>query len=154
MLFWLQKDIKERQKAQQAVKSCVREKRIQSARSRQYYDEYQIRMRSRMLKKRTREEQVCITVLQSPTSSQLSLTDTINLVNFFTKKVEIARFNISYHNQSLMGWGPVIFQIFKRLFQEGLSIQKERIRELRKYAREQRETRAEKQHQELSSLEN
>lgn len=31
---------------------------MQSARSRHYYDDYQVRMRSKMLKRRTREEMV------------------------------------------------------------------------------------------------
>ena len=33
---------------------------MQSARSRQYYDEYQVRMRSKMMKRRTREEMVSV----------------------------------------------------------------------------------------------
>ena len=45
-------------------------------------------------------------------------------------------------------------QVFKKLFRDGLDIQKERIRELRRYAREQRQRRAEKHHTDLVSLEN
>lgn len=95
------REAKERQRAQQSVKACVREKRQQSARARKYYDEYQVLMRSKMLRKRTQEE-----------------------------------------------------LIFKKLFRESLDIQKERIRDLRRYAREQRSVRAEKQQNELESLEN
>ena len=54
----LQKDLKERQENQQLVKSSLRDKRMQSARSRRYYEDFQVRMRSKMLRKRTREETV------------------------------------------------------------------------------------------------
>ena len=47
-----------------------------------------------------------------------------------------------------------LFQVFKRLFRDGLDIQKERIRELRTYAKEQRQERARRQQQQLDSLEN
>lgn len=43
---------------ERAVKTKLREKRQVSARARKYYDEYQLRMRARMLKRRTKEEQV------------------------------------------------------------------------------------------------
>ena len=45
-------------------------------------------------------------------------------------------------------------QIFKRLFEDGLEIQKQRIRELREYAKEKRETLAQRQQNEIESLEN
>ncbi len=54
-----QRELKERQHQAQHVKSKVRDQRQQSARSRRYYDDYQVRMRSKMLKKRTKEELVC-----------------------------------------------------------------------------------------------
>ena len=47
-----------------------------------------------------------------------------------------------------------LWQVFKRLFNDGLDIQKERIHELRKYAEEQREQRTRRQQEELESLEN
>ena len=40
------------------MRAKLREKRQVSARARRYYDEYELRMRARMLKRRTREEQV------------------------------------------------------------------------------------------------
>ncbi|ELU06850.1 hypothetical protein CAPTEDRAFT_228536 [Capitella teleta] len=95
------KEVEERRKQQQSVKASIREKRQASARSRKYYDEFQVRMRSKMLKKRNREE-----------------------------------------------------MLFKKLFEEGLDIQKDRIRELRKYAKDQREKRSEIQGNDLASLEN
>lgn len=91
----------ERQQQQRTVKSKLREKRQISARARRYYDEYEVRMRARMLKRRTREE-----------------------------------------------------QIFKKLFDDGLDIQKQRIRELREYAKEKREALAQRQQNEIESLEN
>ena len=48
----------------------------------------------------------------------------------------------------------VLLQVFKRLFNDGLDIQRERIRELRKYAKEQRQERTRRQQQELEALEN
>ena len=48
----------------------------------------------------------------------------------------------------------VEWQVFKRLFNDGLDIQKERIQELRKYAQEQRQQRTRRQQQELEALEN
>jgi len=48
-----QKECKARQQLEVAARSKVREQRLQSARVRRYYDEYQVRQRSRMLKKRT-----------------------------------------------------------------------------------------------------
>lgn len=53
-----QREKQERQQQQRTVKSKLREKRQISARARRYYDEYEVRMRARMLKRRTREEQV------------------------------------------------------------------------------------------------
>ena len=53
-----QKDLKERQTQQQNVRTQLHDRRMQSARARQYYDDYQVRMRSKMLKKRTKEELV------------------------------------------------------------------------------------------------
>jgi len=47
-----------------------------------------------------------------------------------------------------------VIQIFKQLFNEGLDIQKQRIREMRKYAREQREAKAKKNADQVESIEN
>ncbi|KAL4227155.1 Centrosomal protein of 95 kDa [Mactra antiquata] len=95
------KEIKDRQASAITSRNKIHERRMQSARSRHYYDEYQVRMRSKMLKRRTREEMV-----------------------------------------------------FKKLFKDGLEIQKERIKELRKYAKEQRESQAKAQRNEIESMEN
>ncbi|XP_078340218.1 centrosomal protein of 95 kDa-like [Crassostrea virginica] len=95
------KEIKERQKQTVAAKNLIQEKRAQSVRSRKYYDDYQVRMRSKMLKRRTREE-----------------------------------------------------MIFRKLFKDGLDIQKDRVRELKKYAKEQRDSQASTQRNEIESMEN
>ncbi|XP_021350941.1 centrosomal protein of 95 kDa-like [Mizuhopecten yessoensis] len=95
------KEIKERQTQGVAAKNRIHEKRTQSAKTRQYYDEYQVRMRSKMLKRRTKEEMV-----------------------------------------------------FKKLFKDGLDIQKDRVKELRKYAKEQRDSQSKVQRNEVESLEN
>ena len=47
-----------------------------------------------------------------------------------------------------------VWQVFKNLFKDGLTIQKERIREVRRYAKEQREKQAKKRQDEIDSLEN
>lgn len=44
-------------------------------------------------------------------------------------------------------------QLFKRLFAEGLKVQKERMQSLRSYAREQRENRAKQQERDVQALE-
>ena len=45
-------------------------------------------------------------------------------------------------------------QLFKKLFKQGLDIQKERVRELMKYTADKREERTKKQQEELQALEN
>ncbi|XP_006816335.1 centrosomal protein of 95 kDa-like [Saccoglossus kowalevskii] len=95
------RDIRDRATQQQLVKTRVRENRQATARARRYYEDFQLRMRSKMLKRRTKEE-----------------------------------------------------QIFKKVFEDGLDIQKNRIKELRKYAREKREALARRQQDEIDSLEN
>lgn len=95
------KDAKQKAHEQRQVKNKLRERRLASARARRYYDDYQLRMRSRQLKRKTKEE-----------------------------------------------------KIFKKLFEDALEIQKERIRELRNYAREQRAQEAQRKQNELESIDN
>jgi hypothetical protein len=45
-----------------------------------------------------------------------------------------------------------ILQIFRKLFKDGLEIQKDRIKDLRKYAKEQRDKQTTKQRNEVESL--
>ena len=61
-LYILQKEIKDRNATAISTRNRLHERRMQSARSRHYYDEYQVRMRSKMLKRRTKEEMVSIYV--------------------------------------------------------------------------------------------
>ncbi|XP_077980489.1 centrosomal protein of 95 kDa-like [Glandiceps talaboti] len=95
------RDMREKTAQQQLVKTRIRENRLATARARRYYEEFQQRMRAKMLKRRTKEE-----------------------------------------------------QIFKKLFEDGLDIQKGRIKELRSYAKEKREALAKRQQDEIDSLEN
>lgn len=95
------RDLNDQKRQQAVMKNKVHEKRVQSARARRYYNDYQVRTRAKMLKRRSREE-----------------------------------------------------MIFKNLFKDGLAIQKDRIRELRRYAREQRDKQAKKRQDEIDSLEN
>ena len=48
----------------------------------------------------------------------------------------------------------VDLQIFKNLFEDGLEIQKARLRDLREYAKEKRAEQAQRQKSEIESLEN
>ncbi|ESP03773.1 hypothetical protein LOTGIDRAFT_110058, partial [Lottia gigantea] len=95
------REAKEQKKQQIQFKNKIHEKRQQSARARKYYNEYSVRARSKLLRRRTKEE-----------------------------------------------------MIFKKLFQDGLSIQKERIQDIRQYAREQRNRQAKLRQDELDSMEN
>lgn len=54
------RDAKERALGEQEAVIKIKERRQQSARVRRYYRDYQLQMRARMLKKRTREEKVSI----------------------------------------------------------------------------------------------
>ena len=47
-----------------------------------------------------------------------------------------------------------VSQLFKKLFQDSLEIQKERLHELRKYAREHRDSEARVQRDQIESMEN
>jgi centrosomal protein CEP95 len=47
-----------------------------------------------------------------------------------------------------------VLQIFRKLFKDGLDIQKDRVREMKKYAKEQRDTEASTQRNEIESMEN
>ncbi|XP_059167275.1 uncharacterized protein LOC131949406 isoform X2 [Physella acuta] len=52
------REIREQKKLQAQMKNSIHEKRIQSARARRYYNEYQVRARAKQLKRRTKEEVV------------------------------------------------------------------------------------------------
>ncbi|XP_065826106.1 centrosomal protein of 95 kDa-like isoform X2 [Oscarella lobularis] len=92
---------KEREFQLRYVKSQLKDKRQSVIRAKQYYEKYVERMRSRQMKRKTREE-----------------------------------------------------QIFKNLFEDGLEIQKARLRDLREYAKEKRAEQAQRQKSEIESLEN
>ena len=85
----------------QLMKSQLREQRTAQAKSKQYYREYELRMKSRLQKKRTREEVA-----------------------------------------------------FQKIFEDALDIQKERVRELKHFAREQQAVQMQTQKDSLQSLEN
>ena len=66
--FSCQREQKEKAQEERQVKSKLRERRLASARARRYYDDYQLRMRARMLKRRTKEEKVFGFLTVYPTS--------------------------------------------------------------------------------------
>ena len=84
-----------------ALKSTIHTRRQTAARARRYYHDYELRMKAKMQKRRTREE-----------------------------------------------------QIFRRTFEEGLELQRERIRELKRYAKEKKEEHAKKHQDQLESMDN
>ena len=53
-----QMEMREEKQQQVAMRNKVHERRVQSARARKYYDEYQVRARAKQLGRRTREEAV------------------------------------------------------------------------------------------------
>ncbi|RUS75234.1 hypothetical protein EGW08_016999, partial [Elysia chlorotica] len=95
------RDVKDQKQQQISTRNKMHEKRIQSARARRYYNEYQVRARSKQLKRRTKEEMV-----------------------------------------------------FRDLFKEALSIQKERIKDVRQYASDHRKRQESRRQDEIDSLEN
>lgn len=95
------REIKEQKQFQAQLKNKAHEQKIQSARARNYYNEYQVRARGKQLKRRTKEEMV-----------------------------------------------------FRDLFKEALDIQKERIKDIRKYASDQRKRQESRRQNEIDSMEN
>ena len=83
------------------MKSSIRAKRQAAARVKRYYRDYDLQLKAKLQRRRTREE-----------------------------------------------------QIFKRTFEEGLELQRERIRELKKYAKERQEVHAKIHKDQLESMEN
>ncbi|XP_064006652.1 centrosomal protein of 95 kDa isoform X2 [Pogoniulus pusillus] len=94
-------ELKQRIRRQKWAQKKLREKRQQAARARQYYQDYRLQLRAKMLRARTREE-----------------------------------------------------RIFKNLFEEGLEIQKQRLKDLRAYAQEKRAEQRREHQNELESMEN
>ena len=83
------------------MKSGIRAKRQAAARARRYFIDYELSLKAKLQRRRTREE-----------------------------------------------------QIFRRTFEEGLELQRERIRELKKYAKEKQEEHAKRHQDQLESMEN
>ena len=81
--------------------SNIRAKRQATARAKRYYRDYELQLKAKLQRRRTREE-----------------------------------------------------QIFKRTFEEGLDLQRERIRELKRYAKERQEEHAKIHQDQLESMEN
>uniref|UniRef100_H2XX99 DUF5745 domain-containing protein n=1 Tax=Ciona intestinalis TaxID=7719 RepID=H2XX99_CIOIN len=95
------REARERLAGRREAMQKQRDRKNQTARVRRYYRDYQLQMKARMLKRRTREE-----------------------------------------------------NLFKNLFEEGLQIQRNRLREIRTYARDKRDEQQKRQKNEIASLEN
>lgn len=76
------KQLKDKENADIENKCKQRETRVQSARVKQYYDEYATRMRSSMLKNKTKEEQVECPLLVAVHIMDESLILTVNFNKF------------------------------------------------------------------------
>ncbi|BFZ17567.1 hypothetical protein BsWGS_20607 [Bradybaena similaris] len=94
-------ELREQKQQQVKMRNKTHEKRIQSARARRFYNEYQVRARAKVLKRRTKEEMV-----------------------------------------------------FRELFKDALNIQRERVKDIRKYASDQRRRQEQQRQNEIDSLEN
>ena len=94
-------DLKRKQNVENALKYKAREQRFQSVKVKNYFEEFRLQQRAKMLKKLTKEE-----------------------------------------------------VLFKQLFNESLKIQKERVREMKKYAKEQRDIKTKQQLNQIESIEN
>ncbi|KAL5473875.1 hypothetical protein EMCRGX_G028439 [Ephydatia muelleri] len=92
---------RELKQEQQAVRSSVHNQRLAAARARRYYSEYELRLKAKLQKRRTKEEQV-----------------------------------------------------FRQAFEEVLELQKERVREVKKYAREKQKEKTQSCNQQMEALEN
>ena len=95
------RDMQLKAQSEQLMKSQLREQRTAQAKSKQYYREYELRMKSRLQKKRTKEEVA-----------------------------------------------------FQKIFEDALDIQKERVRELKHFAREQQAVHMQAEKDSLQSMEN
>ncbi|XP_043936816.1 centrosomal protein of 95 kDa [Protopterus annectens] len=95
------KEFKERIQQQKYAQNKIKERRHQIARAKNYYEDYHVQLRAKMMRARTREE-----------------------------------------------------RIFRKLFEEGLEIQKERLHELRQYSKEKREEQKKRHNDEIESMEN
>jgi hypothetical protein len=94
-------DLKRKQNVENALKYKAKEQRFQNVKVKNYFEEFRLQQRAKMLKKLTKEE-----------------------------------------------------VLFKQLFNESLKIQKERVREMKKYAKEQRDIKTKQQMNQIESIEN
>ena len=83
------------------MKSNIHAKRQAAARARRYFNDYELQLKAKLQRRRTREE-----------------------------------------------------MIFRRTFEEGLELQRERIRELKRYTKEKQEEHARRHQDQLESMEN
>lgn len=93
--------LNELKQEQQAVKSSLHNQRLAAARARRYYNEYELRLKAKLQRRRTKEEQV-----------------------------------------------------FRQAFEELLELQKERVREVKKYTKEKQQEKTRLCNQQMEALEN
>jgi len=145
---------------QQAVKAGLLAKRQASARARRYYNEYELQLKAKLQKRRIREEQVVCPPLSSPLLPPSSCPPFFSLsfpLQLFTQatSLKIASTSLSGSPSFLrIKFVVSVLQIFRRAFEDGLDIQRERARELQRYAKEQQQTLAKSHREQLESMEN
>ncbi|CAL1540509.1 unnamed protein product [Lymnaea stagnalis] len=87
-------EIKQQKQQQIRVRNKVNEKRIQSARARCYYNEYQVRARAKQLKRRTKEEMVFRELFKDALNIQKErIQDIRRYANDLRKRQEMTRQN-------------------------------------------------------------
>lgn len=91
----------EQRSHKQAILTSIHTKRQANARAKRYFNEYELRLKAKLQRKRTREE-----------------------------------------------------QIFKRAFEDALELQRERVRDMRRFAKQRQEANAKQQHEKLEAMEN
>lgn len=155
---------------EQAVKAGLLAKRQASARARRYYNEYELQLKAKLQKRRIREEQVVFPPLSSPSflpppflfSSPSPFLFLLPLVQLFTQATSLKIPSLASTDSPFLRiklsssffFCVSVFQIFRRAFEDGLDIQRERARELQRYAKEQQQSLAKRHREQLESMEN
>lgn len=152
---------------QQAVKAGLLAKRQASARARRYYNEYELQLKAKLQKRRIREEQVLSPPLPPPFlfSSPSPFLFLLPPVQLFTQATSLKILSLASTSLSdspsflriklsSSFFVVSVFQIFRRAFEDGLDIQRERARELQRYTKEQQQSLAKRHQEQLESMEN
>ena len=158
-----QQQQKEAKAQQQAVRTQLQAKRQVAARARRYFTEYELRLKAKLQRSRTREEQVRHILTDYISSSCFTLRSADFVKHKKLRTILRLGTQKSYNSCPLTSCGSmssyfqcrplVLHQIFRKVLEEGLDIVRERERELGRFAREKKDRRREQQRQRLEALE-